>query len=237
HLPDLTIVAAVGTDSGELLGYVANRAHHADVGGAAPGSMPASATDIAMEGIRIPPILVADANGERDDVLRLIAANSRTPAERRGDLRAQFAANHVGARRLRELASRMGPARLSQAMAAVCDYSDRRVRAAVQQIPDGCYRNSDVLEIGDGVTIRAAVTVASDEVTIDFAGTDPQIPVNCNAVLAVTLSSAMFVFRMLTDPAAPPNAGCYRALHVRAPEGSVVHAEFPAPTAAGNVET
>ncbi|HKR51936.1 MAG TPA: hydantoinase B/oxoprolinase family protein [Pseudonocardiaceae bacterium] len=236
HLPDLTIVAAVGSADG-LLGYVANRAHHADVGGAAPGSMPATATDIAMEGIRIPPILIADGDGERDDVVRLIAANSRTPAERRGDLRAQFAANHVGARRLGELATRMGAARLHEAMAAVCDYSDRRVRAAVAEIPDGCYRNSDVLEIGAGVTIRAAVTVAGDEVSIDFAGTDPQIPVNCNAVLAVTLSSAMFVFRMLTDPDAPPNAGCYRSLHVCAPEGSVVHARFPAPTAAGNVET
>jgi N-methylhydantoinase B len=236
HLPDLTIVAAVGSPGG-LLGYVANRAHHADVGGAAPGSMPASATEIAMEGIRIPPILIADADGEREDVLRLIAANSRTPSERRGDLRAQFAANHVGAKRLRELASRMDPQRLWQAMAAVCDYSDRRVRAAVAQIPDGCYRYADVLEVGDGVMIRAAVTVAGDEVTIDFAGTDPQVPVNCNAVFAVTLSSAMFVFRMLTDPAVPPNAGCYRSLHVRAPEGSVVHARFPAPTAAGNVET
>jgi N-methylhydantoinase B len=238
HLPDLTIVAAVGSaDGAELLGYVANRAHHADVGGAAPGSMPATATEIAMEGIRIPPILVADADGERDDVVRLIAANSRTPGERRGDLRAQFAANHVGARRLHELAARLGPARLHEAMAAVCDYSDRRVRAAVQEIPDGCYRYRDVLEIGDGVTIRAAVTVAGDEVTIDFDGTDAQIPVNFNAVFAVTQSCAMFVFRMLTDPDAPPNAGCYRALHVRAPEGSVVHARFPAPTAAGNVET
>ncbi|MGH4020187.1 MAG: hydantoinase B/oxoprolinase family protein, partial [Pseudonocardiaceae bacterium] len=116
HLPDLTIVSAVGDGSGgvgeRLLGYVANRAHHADVGGAAPGSMPANATEIAMEGIRIPPILIADAaHGERDDVVRLIAANSRTPAERRGDLRAQFAANHVGAVRLRELAGRMGAQR------------------------------------------------------------------------------------------------------------------------------
>jgi N-methylhydantoinase B len=238
HLPDLTVVAAVGSPDGAgLLGYVANRAHHADVGGAAPGSMPATATDIAMEGIRIPPILIADAGGERDDVVALIAANSRTPGERRGDLRAQFAANHVGARRLRELAGRMGTARLGEAMAAVCDYSDRRVRAAVQQIPDGCYRFSDVLEIGAGVTIRAAVTVAGDEVTVDFDGTDPQVQVNLNAVLAVTQSCAMFVFRMLTDPDAPPNAGCYRSLHVRAPEGSVVHARFPAPTAAGNVET
>jgi N-methylhydantoinase B len=237
HLPDLTIVAAVSDDSGRLLGYVANRAHHADVGGAAPGSMPASATEIAMEGVRIPPILIVDAHGERADVVRFIAANSRTPAERRGDLRAQFAANHVGANRLRELANRIGADQLPEVMAAVCDYSDRRVRTAVADIPDGRYSWEDVLEIGEGVAIRAEVTVACDEVTVDFAGTDPQIPVNCNAVFAVTLSSAMFVFRMLTDPDAPPNSGCYRALHVRAPEGSVVHATFPAPTAAGNVET
>lgn len=236
HLPDLTLVSAVGYGD-RLLGYVANRAHHADVGGAAPGSMPTSATEIAMEGIRIPPILVADAHGERDDVVRLIAANSRTPGERRGDLRAQFAANHVGAVRLRELAGRLGSGRLRAAMAAVCDYSDRRVRAAVREIPDGCYCHEDVLEIGEGVVIRAAVTVRGEEVEIDFDGSDPQIPVNCNAVFAVTLSSAMFVFRMLTDPEAPPNAGCYRALRVLAPEGTVVNATFPAPTAAGNVET
>ncbi|MDQ4008643.1 MAG: hydantoinase B/oxoprolinase family protein [Actinomycetota bacterium] len=236
HLPDLTVVSAVHHD-GRLVGYAANRAHHADVGGAAPGSMPASATDIAMEGIRIPPVLVADADGVRDDVVRLIAANSRTPGERLGDLRAQFAANHVGAARLGELADRTGPGGLAEAMSAVCAYSDRRVRTAVRDIPDGCYRHEDVLEIGDGVVIRAAVTVDGDEVRVDFAGTDPQVPVNLNAVFAVTLSSAMFVFRMLTDPDAPPNAGCYRALHVSAPEGSVVHPRFPAPTAAGNVET
>ena len=237
HLPDLTIVAGVGDADGRLLGYVANRAHHADVGGAAPGSMPADATEIAMEGVRIPPTRIADANGEREDVVRLIAANSRTPGERRGDLRAQFAANHVGAVRLRELAERLGADRLHDSMAAVCDYSDRRVRAAVAEIPDGRYSHSDVLEIDDGVRVHATVTVAGEEVTIDFDGSDPQIPVNCNAVFAVTLSASMFVFRMLTDPDAPPNAGCYRALHVRAPEGSVVHARWPAPTAAGNVET
>ena len=237
HLPDLTIVSSVHDDGGQLLAYVANRAHHADVGGAAPGSMPASATDISTEGLRIPPIVIADARGPRDDVVRLIAANSRTPGERLGDLRAQFAANHVGRTRLRELAARLGVARLHQAMGEVCDYSDRRVRAAVRSIPEGCYRYEDVLEIGDGVRIRAAVTVAGERVSIDFAGTDPQVPVNCNAVFAVTLSSAMFVFRVMTDPGAPPNAGCYRALDVRAPEGTVVHATYPAPTAAGNVET
>ncbi|MDP8978163.1 MAG: hydantoinase B/oxoprolinase family protein [Actinomycetota bacterium] len=237
HLPDLTIVAAVGDDEGRLLGYVANRAHHADVAGCAPGSMPAHAVEIAMEGVRIPPTLVVDDEGPREDVLGLISANSRTPRERRGDLRAQFAANHVGARRLRELANRLGAERLWQAMAEVCDYSDRRVRAAVREIPDGTYRFSDRLEVGDGVTITAAVTVDDDHVVVDFDGTDEQVPANLNAVYAVTLSSAWFVFRMLTDPDAPPNSGCYRACEVRAPEGTVVHARPPAAVAAGNVET
>jgi N-methylhydantoinase B len=119
----------------------------------------------------------------------------------------------------------------------VCDYSDRRVRVAVASIPDGRYEASDTLEVGDGLRIRAAVDVGADAVHIDFAGSAPQVPVNLNAVYAVTLSSAMFVFRMLTDPGAPPNAGAYRSLSVAAPEGSVVNARFPAPVAAGNVET
>jgi N-methylhydantoinase B len=237
HLPDITIVAAVGGEDGELLGYVANRAHHADVGGAAPGSMPASATDIAMEGLRIPPVVVATADGPRDDVLELIAAGSRTPGERHGDLRAQFAANHVGATRLRELARRLGRDGLGEAMVAVRDYSDRRVRAAVARIPDGRYRFTDRLEVRGGLDITATVTVDGDGVLVDFDGTARQVDVNCNAVLAVTLSSTYFVFRMLTDPDAPPNEGCYRACEVRAPAGSLVHATFPAPVAAGNVET
>ncbi|MGH8887019.1 MAG: hydantoinase B/oxoprolinase family protein [Egibacteraceae bacterium] len=236
HLPDLTIVASVYA-KGQLLGYVANRAHHADVGGAAPGSMPATAVDVAMEGLRVPPTLVADKGGPRDDVLGLIAANSRTPQERHGDLRAQFAANHVGALRLRELAGNWGADRLAQASAEVCDYSDRRVRAAARQIPDGSYRFTDQLEVGDGLDIAVVVAVHGDHVLMDFAGTAGQVPVNVNAPLAVTVSAAWFVFRMLTDPHAPANAGCYRACEVRAPKGSIVNATFPAPVAAGNVET
>ncbi len=236
HLPDLTLVTAVGDERGQLLGYVANRAHHSDVGGAAPGSMPATATDIAMEGLRIPPVLVGDASGLRDDILDLVAANSRTPHERRGDLRAQFAANHVGAMRLRELAGG-NPDRLHIAMREVCDYSERRVRAAVSAMPDGAWTFADSLELDHPATIRARVKVDGADVAIDFAGTDRQVPVNVNAVLAVTTSSAWFVFRMLTDPGAPPNAGAYRACVVTAPAGSLVHAVAPAPVAAGNVET
>jgi N-methylhydantoinase B len=237
HLPDLTIVSAVGDEDGTLLGYVANRAHHADVGGAAPGSMPASATEIAMEGLRVPPVVIGDAEGMRTDVLALIAANSRTPEERHGDLRAQLAANHVGAVRLRELAERRTVEGLHEAMREVRDYSDRRVRAAIERIPDGTYHFADHLELGEGVRIEVAVTVARDRVVADFEGTDAQVPASCNAVLAVTESAAAFVLRMLTDPGAPPNEGVTRALEVRAPEGSVVHATFPAAVATGNVET
>ncbi len=237
HLPDLTLVAVVGDGDGTVLGFVANRAHHADVGGAAPGSMPATATDIAMEGLRIPPILVATDDEVRDDLLELVAANSRTPHERRGDLRAQFAANHVGVRRLRELAERYGVDGLHTAMREVCDYSERRVRAAIEEIPDGTYHASDVLELDDEVTIALELTVDGDHVTADFSGSDPQVPANVNAVLAVTASSSYFVLRMLTDPDAPPNDGCYRPLTVVAEEGSIVHARHPAPVAAGNVET
>lgn len=236
HLPDLTLVTAVGDGDG-LLGYVANRAHHADVGGSAPGSMPADATDIAMEGLRIPPVVVADDRGVRQDVVDLVAAASRTPDERRGDLRAQFAANHVGARRLVELAARWGADGLHAAERDVRDYSDRRVRAAITAIPDGRYAAEDVLEVGDGVRIAATVTIDGERVVVDLGGSDEQVPCNLNAVRAVTVSAALYVLRVLTDPEAPPNEGCARALEVRTVPGTVVDATFPAPVAAGNVET
>lgn len=246
HLPDLTVVAAVGAPAAgpgppRLLGYVANRAHHADVGGAAPGSMPADARDIAAEGLRVPPLVLADTEGAREELLALIAANSRTPGERVGDLRAQLAANHVGARRLAELAARhAGPPaddRLGAAMREVCDYSDRRVRAAIAALPDGRWDATDVLEVGDGITLRATLTIRGDELELDLSGCDPQVAVGINAVRAVTVSAAWFVVRQLTDPHAPPNAGCYRAVTVRTRPGTVVDAQWPAPVAAGNVET
>ena len=251
HLPDLTMVAAVGDADGGLLGYVANRAHQADVGGSAPGSMPADATEIAAEGIRVPPVRITERAPDgtatvRQDLLNLFAANSRTPAERHGDLRAQLAANHVGAARLAELAGTLGRDRVAQGMHAVRDYADRRVRAAIAEIPDGQYTATDVLEVvlpeGEPgvvteVPITATVTVAGDGVTVDFDGTGHQVRANVNAVLAVTTSAVWFAFRMVTDPDAPPNEGCYRACTVTAPEGTVTNAVFPAPVAAGNVET
>lgn len=236
HLPDLTLVAAVGDADGVCIGFVANRAHHADVGGAAPGSMPATATDIAMEGIRIPPVIVA-ADGDASGVLEVVAASSRTPGERRGDLRAQFAANHVGAVRLAELAGRYGRDGLDAAMRGVCAYAERRVRAAVSAIPDGVYRAVDHLELDVPCAIAVELTVDGQTLTADFSASSPQVRAPLNAVQAVTVSSAAFVLRMLTDPEAPPNAGCYRPLVVRTRPGTIVDAVPPAPVAGGNVET
>lgn len=229
HLPDLTAVTRVGD-----LGYVANRAHHADIGGAAPGSMPADATEIAMEGLRVPPLKVVDAHGLRHDVVALVAANSRDAGERHGDLRAQLAANHVGARRLKELAGRV---EVQAAVREVCAYSDRRVRAANQRLPDGSYRAEDVLEWDEPLRIAATVVVSGDEISVDFEGTSPQVPANLNAVLAVTISACRYVHRLVADPAAPANDGAGRSLSVVAPPRSIVHAAHPAPVATGNVET
>ena len=237
HLPDLTIVTGVGDDAGRLLGYVANRAHHADVGGAAPGSMSATATDIAMEGLRVPPVVVVDDDGPRTDVLGLIAAGSRTPDERWGDLRAQLAANHVGARRLRELATTDSVEALHRAMTAVCDHAERRVRAAVRAMPDGTWSAVDLLESAGDAEIHATVTIDGDQFIADLSATAAQVQAPCNAVRAVTVSAAQFVLRMLADPDAPANDGALRCLTVRTRPGTLVDARFPAPVATGNVET
>ena len=237
HLPDITLVGAVGDADGTLIGYVANRAHHADVAGAAPGSMPADAVDVAMEGLRIPPMLLVDAHGERQDVIDMLAANSRTPAERYGDLRAQFAANHAGAVRLRELAAERGTATLAEDMRALIDYAERRIRAAVAAMPDGRWTFTDHLEWGEGLALPVTVTVDGEAMTVDLTGCPAQVPANLNAVRAVTESAALFVLRMLTDPQAPANAGTARPLQVLTTPGTIVDAVFPAPVATGNVET
>ncbi|MBW3577021.1 MAG: hydantoinase B/oxoprolinase family protein [Actinobacteria bacterium] len=247
HLPDWTLVAPVWSGD-RLLGFVATRAHHADVGGAAPGSMPAGATEIFAEGLRIPPIKLVRGGEVDRDLLALLTTNSRTPRERTGDLRAQVGANHLGARRVRELAARLGDGDdaagidlLLEAMSATQDHAERAVRAAVSQLPDGTYRFEDVLDddgIGDQpIPIRVAVTVDADRITMDFAGTAPQCDGPLNAPVAVTRSCCFFALRAVVAPGVPANAGGWRPLEVRAPEGSLVDPRPPAAVAAGNVET
>ena len=241
HLPDIPLIRPVFL-RGSLLGFAVNRAHHADVGGIAPGSMPASATRLEEEGVVLEPQKFLDRGRERPDALARIRRGMREPAERLGDLRAQVAANELGARRLLELAERHGVTRLRTFAEEVMDYSERRVRAAVQALPRGTWSAEDVLEgagedEGRDLRIRAEVTVGGSGIAVNFEGTDRQVRGNLNAPFAVTLSASYYVLRCLTDPGAPPNEGAYRALQVRAPEGSLVRARPPAAVAAGNVET
>ena len=239
HLPDVTLVSPISHE-GTIVGYAVSRAHHADVGGSTPGSMPAGATEIQQEGLRLPPIrLVADGTVETG-VEELFLANVRNPAERRADLRAQLAANERGAERIGELLADHGD-RLLSAFDAVIDYSRERVEAELSDLPDGTYTASDVLE-GDGVTdddipIEVTVTVDGAMLEVDFSGTAPQVAGNVNAPLAVATSAVYFVVRSVTDPGIPPNHGCYEPVAVHAPEGTLLNPRPPAAVVGGNVET
>ena len=239
HLPDVTLVSPVVRE-GRVVAYAASRAHHADVGGMTPGSMPAGSRDIQQEGVRLPPVRLVAGGEPRDDVVSLVLANVRNPRERRADLRAQRAAHDRGAERVRELFDEHGD-RLLAAFEAVRDYSRKRVEAELAGVPDGEYTASDAME-GDGVTddeipLEVTVTVDGSQLTVDFAGTAAQVTGNVNAPLAVTRSAVYYVLRCVTDPDIPPNGGCYDPVTVRAPAGSLLNPEPPAAVVGGNVET
>ena len=243
HLPDITLVAPVYLDSDgdkRLVGFVANRGHHADVGGMTPGSLPLS-TELYQEGTIIPPIRLARRGRINQEVLQLICRNSRTPDERRGDLAAQIASIRVGERRLREVVERYGLPLALEHMAALLDYSERVTRLAIQAIPDGVYRVLDYMD-DDGlseqlVPIQVTITVSGDGMTIDFTGTSPQRPGCINAPQAVTMSACLYVIRCVVGGAAPANQGCLRPLEVITPWGSLVNPEPQHGVAGGNVET
>jgi len=226
HLPDITLVSS--TD----LGFAATRAHHADVGGSEPGSLPAGSTTLSEEGVVIPPTRLDD------DVLAQLVARMRNPEERRGDLRAQLAAHHLAARRIAELCARRRRERVLAAMDELYAYSERRVRAAVARLPDGRFEACDMLEAPESdLELRAAVSIAGEEIEIDFTGTAPQHEGNLNCPLAVTRAAAYFVVRCVADPDVPASGGAFAPVTVTAPEGSILNARPPAAVAAGNVET
>ncbi len=235
HLPDVTVVTPVFADErsgADLLGFAACRAHHADVGGPTPGSMPADSRTLADEGVVIAPQPLDDATVAR------LTAQMRQPAQRRADLRAQLAANRAGARRLAELAERVGVAGVRAAMAEVLDYAERRTRACLAALPDGTRSARDVLEAREGdLELRLTATVEGDRLVLDFSGSAAQHDGNLNCPLAVTRSACYFAVRVLTDPDVPPSAGAHRPVEVRAPEGSLLNARAPAAVVAGNVET
>ncbi len=241
HLPDITVVSAVFCEGDKRPSfYVANRAHHADVGGMSPGSMPL-AKEIYQEGIRIPPVLLIRGGKLDTGLLNLILANVRTPEERRGDLMAQIMSIERGIRRLRELVTKYGKPVVIRNMRQLQDYSERMMRAVIGRIPAGVYRFQDYLD-SDGVSTRplkimVAVTIKGDSAVVDFTGTDPQAAGPVNANLAIAVSATTYVFRCLVQEDIPYTSGLQRPIHIVAPEGTLVNAQLPAAMAAGNVET
>ena len=242
HLPDVTVVMPVFTPGGRRpFAYVANRAHHADIGGMAPGSMPLG-TDVYQEGLRLPPVkLVAGGHMVRD-IHTLFLANTRVTEEREGDLRAQWAALRVGATQLGALVDGAGGGRrLAHAMDALQRYSESLMRATLRTIPLGTYRAVDYLD-DDGlgtrrIPLRVAITRRGGTARVDFSGSAPQVLGPLNANLAVTRSAVLYAFTLLAPEHMPANDGLARPLEIIAPEGSVVNARCPAAVAGGNVET
>jgi 5-oxoprolinase (ATP-hydrolysing) len=246
HLPDITLVTPVflpgpsEADGKELFGFVASRAHHADVGGMSAGSMPV-AREIYQEGLVIPPLKLFERGQLNQAVMDLILANVRTPQERLGDLWAQIAANQRGATRLQEMALKYGAQEVSFYMEELLSYTERMTRRLLSDLPDGDYAFSDALDddgiSDDPVNIRVLVSIRGDEARVDFSGSAAQCKGSVNAVYAITLSAVFYVFRCLLGLDAPNNAGCLRPVEVVAPPGTVVNALAPAAVAAGNVET
>jgi N-methylhydantoinase B len=231
HLPDITVITPVFAD-GELIAFAANRAHHADVGGPTPGSMPADSRTLADEGVVISPRVLDEA------AILELSGQMRQPDQRRADLRAQLAANRAGNRRLIELWERFGGDTVTAAFSEVLDYAERRTRACLRELEDGTRSARDVLEAREGdLNIALSATVQADRLTLDFEGTAEQHEGNLNCPLAVTRSACYFAIRVLTDPDIPPSAGAYRPVDVLAPEGSLLNARPPAAVVGGNVET
>ena len=240
HLPDITLVSPVAYGD-EIVGYAVTRAHHSDVGGMSPGSMPSASREIYQEGLIIPPVRLVRGGEYVEEVLALILANVRTPALRRGDLRAQIAANRLAGTRISELMERRGEETILAAFEEVISYTERRTREAIRALPDGEYTAEDVLE-GDGTTdediqIKATVTIKDDSMTMDFTGTSEAVAGNVNCPLPVTRSACYFALRVLLPKDVPANAGTYAPLEILAPEGSLVNAKSPSAVVAGNVET
>ncbi len=241
HLPDLTMVEAIGLGE-RIVGFSAVRAHHADVGGMSPGSMPRGATELVQEGIVVPPVRIARGDAFDEEMLEFILANVRTPEERRGDLKAQRAACAAGRDGWLALLAREGEDHVVAACDALLDYTERRARARINQLQGARGSARDALE-GDGVTDDPVVVavrleaMSDDRLRLDFTGTSAMVRGNVNCPFAVTRAASVFVLRTLLDDDVPTNDGIARALDLVVPEGSVINARWPAAVAAGNVET
>ena len=243
HLPDITLISPIFIGQGgvqELFGFAANRAHHSDVGGMTPGSMPLS-NELYQEGIIIPPLKMVQVGVVNQGVMDLLLANVRTPEERAGDLRAQIAANNKGVERMRELVNRYCRQEVEKYICGLLEYAERMTRRLISDLPNGTYRFLDRMD-DDGLSpepadIAVAITIQGDKAIVDFSGTSPQRKGCINAVYAITLSATQYVFRTLIGLDVPSNAGCLVPIEIVAPEGTLVNARPPAAVAGGNVET
>jgi N-methylhydantoinase B len=240
HLPDITLVAPVFTGGEKPAFYVANRAHHADVGGMSPGSMPLS-TSIFQEGIIIPPVRIVKNNRIDNQLMGLILSNVRTPVEREGDFAAQLMANITGIKRIRELSDKYGRKAIAHYADALINYCEIVTRIAIEKIPDGTFEFEDILDDdgcgNENISIRTKIKVSGNSITVNFTGSDLQTDGNINTVYAVTLSSVLYVLRCLIKDDIPANAGCIRPIEIITKKGTVVDSKFPAAVAGGNVET
>jgi len=235
HLPDVAILAPIFRD-GELILFVSNIAHHSDIGGMAPGSMAGGMTEIYQEGLRIPPIRIVQEDKILQDVFDLVLLNVRVPSERRGDYMAQIAANRLGNRRLKELFEKWSKEQIEGGCSAIIDAVTRRMRSSIAELPDGEYAFEDVLD-DDGmgtenIPVVVNIEKKGEEIWLDFEGSGPQVRGNMNNSFAGLQASVLFALKVLVDPDGPTNHGMLEPVHIKAPEGSVVNASFPAATAA-----
>ncbi len=236
HYPDCFVTSPLFASAqlgGELIGFAVNCAHHVDMGGAVPGSQVVEVSEAFQEGLRILPIKIAERGELREDVLRLVLGNVRLPDIVRGDLLAQRNTNTIAARRLAALADKHGLATLRVGIEAILDRSERRMRELIGQLPDGVYRYEDQLDDGSDDTpigFRVAVTVAGDEMTIDWSDSDDQVAAGINSYINYTRAYSAFAVKVFTDPHLPQNAGANRPLHVVAREGSFFNPRYPAPS-------
>lgn len=240
HLPDLTLIAPI-FHGDTVIGYAANKAHHTDVGGKAPGSLAADATELYQEGLIIPPVKLIEGGNMNRELANIIRSNVRTPEVQMGDIRAQVAANNTGIKRVNELVDLYGVETLHASMDTVMDQSERRMRQELSMMPDGVYSAVDYMEdilIGGGdVQIAVTITKKGDAVAFDYTGTSPQIERPINAPLGVTVAGIYYTLISVTDPTIPVNDGCFRPVTLSVPEGCMMNPRRPAPVAGGNVET
>ncbi len=236
HLPDITVYKPVFLN-GEIIGFVANRAHHADIGGVTPGSMPGNSEDIYQEGLIIPPVKIVERGEIKKDIMNMILANTRTPWERRGDLMSQIGTNNYGAQSLKEFIKNYGYEKYRELIKELREYTKRMVRKRIENIPKGEYVGEDYIELGNSLAkIRAKIKIGKN-IKIDFSGTSKAMRKNINAPLAVTLSSVYFFFRTFLGSDVPINSEFYRFFDIKVPENSILNPPKGYPVVAGNVET